>query len=590
MPQSVRRSQFITTYGPGAILEGQGGPRVVLSVEGSGILNGRRITDFEITDQRLSQVLLAGAGIVRIPSNSEVGVPERTAIYRTDRFPSWSLCVRHEDHVLYRKTEADDRACPRCPPLPTIGLAWERSNLEAIRFILACSAGHMDDVNWVGLIRHTTAGCRPDYLLWEGSGGALRHIQIRCPECRQSENLGSAYARDWPCRGRFPELRREVGCATGRAKIIQRGAANLRMAELVTALTIPPRVSPVHRILEGGLARGVIIAGRITTKAALVAALAPLVAQGLFKRTALEVIERNSDQDVDAAILDVAAPLAAGTVDDLKAEEFDRLQAAARDGAPIRPPTVPGEAPGFEVIRDDVRRIPAGIVLRVAPVSRLRVVMVQRGYRRLDPGNDLVDRRFAHEERDWYPGVELYGEGVFIDVDPDSEGGSDRTLLGEHAGRWYDAWIASLGSEPDDELHPTFVWWHSLAHRLIAALALDSGYSSASIRERVFVRADPVTGAASGGVLLYTAQPGGDGTLGGLVATVPDFERILDTATMDLDACSNDPLCDEESFTAGRANGAACYACLLISETSCEHRNTRLDRHVLIDNPLRVAP
>ena len=31
----------------------------------------------------------------------------------------------------------------------------------------------------------------------------------------------------------------------------------------------------------------------------------------------------------------------------------------------------------------------------------------------------------------------------------------------------------------EEYLHPVFVWWHTLSHRLITALSVDSGYSSA---------------------------------------------------------------------------------------------------------------
>ena len=129
-----------------------------------------------------------------------------------------------------------------------------------------------------------------------------------------------------------------------------------------------------------------------------------------------------------------------------------------------------------------------------------------------------------------------------------------------------------------------FVWWHTLAHRFINALAIDSGYSSSAVRERVFIEVGPDADATRGGVLLYTAQPGGDGTLGGLIALVPEFERVLISALRNLDACSNDPLCSEEAFSTGKYNGAACYACALVSETSCEHRNMRLDRNLLLRN------
>ncbi len=66
------------------------------------------------------------------------------------------------------------------------------------------------------------------------------------------------------------------------------------------------------------------------------------------------------------------------------------------------------------------------------------------------------------------------------------------------------------------QLHPVFVWWHTLAHRLINALSVDSGYSSAAVRERVYVYLNTTDGSFDGGILLYTVQPGGDGTLGGL--------------------------------------------------------------------------
>jgi len=121
-----------------------------------------------------------------------------------------------------------------------------------------------------------------------------------------------------------------------------------------------------------------------------------------------------------------------------------------------------------------------------------------------------------------------------------------------------------------DCLHPVFVWWHTLAHRLINALSVDSGYSSAAIRERIYLK--HTERRSTGGILLYTAQSGGDGTLGGLIATVPHFERGLQSALRDIHICSNHPLCSGNLFSPGKYNGVACYACELVSETSCEYR------------------
>jgi hypothetical protein len=79
-------------------------------------------------------------------------------------------------------------------------------------------------------------------------------------------------------------------------------------------------------------------------------------------------------------------------------------------------------------------------------------------------------------------------------------------------------------------------------------------------------------------------RPGGDGTLGDLVALVPYFEHILASALRYIDACSNDPLCGEETFGPGKYNGAACYTCARVSETSCEYRYVHLDRNLLLNH------
>ena len=178
-----------------------------------------------------------------------------------------------------------------------------------------------------------------------------------------------------------------------------------------------------------------------------------------------------------------------------------------------------------------------------------------------------------HGGRRWYPGVELFGEGIFIDLD-----GVPAALAGPRE----QAWQQKFAADPTQTLnHPVHVWWHSLSHRLLTALSVDSGYSSTAIRERTYLVPDS-NGVPHGGVLLYTVQPGGDGTLGGLMALVPQFRSVLDSALRELATCSNDPLCAEA--TASGADGAACYSCLLFSETSCEHRNRGLDRLLLLES------
>ena len=87
------------------------------------------------------------------------------------------------------------------------------------------------------------------------------------------------------------------------------------------------------------------------------------------------------------------------------------------------------------------------------------------------------------------------------------------------------------------------------------------------------------------GILIYTSSSDSEGTLGGLVKQgVPEkFFDLLNAALEKAKWCSFDPVCIEsESQGRDSLNGAACHACSLISETSCEKMNVFLDRSVLI--------
>jgi len=59
---------------------------------------------------------------------------------------------------------------------------------------------------------------------------------------------------------------------------------------------------------------------------------------------------------------------------------------------------------------------------------------------------------------------------------------------------------------------------HTIAHALMRRLALECGYSQASIRERLYALPAEDPYGPMAGILLYTAAPDSEGTLGGLVA------------------------------------------------------------------------
>ena len=127
---------------------------------------------------------------------------------------------------------------------------------------------------------------------------------------------------------------------------------------------------------------------------------------------------------------------------------------------------------------------------------------------------------------------------------------------------------------------------HSFAHALMRQLALECGYNAASLRERVYAQVCNAEQIAQAGVLIYTAAPDSEGTLGGLVhlGTEQTLNHHIRQALAQIHICASDPLCADHTPAQDRTSlhWSACHACLFSPETSCERGNKFLDRSLLI--------
>ncbi len=589
MGQAIRPSQFILSYGVGSIIEAPNGPRLIPIFEKWDLSrtvfsgSGSTVTRFRIEDRNAS-AQLNGGEIFEIPTNPQFDLPTAQPLFRTIRFPRWALCQRHR--ILYRLGSQGRSGCPSCGG--RVGDAQD----EAIRFVRACPNGHLDDVDWRGTV-HGGRPCPGDTFDWvEETGSDLKSVRIRCRTCGAEASLQDIYYRTSKCSGYFPEEGGTEPCDE-EASVILRSATSLRIPEVITSITIPPPALRIHILLsQPAIGKGLLslAASSNDPKGDLLRNLKTIAASrpDQIDPATIAEIERIPEDEVEKAINDLLAPAGGNkSMEQVKDEEFTALQDAAEHGYPPRPST----GPLFEVDRNAVVRLThsSGLVFRVTPVKRLRVVMVQRGYRRPVRGPTYPDGRpirlvetfYMKDGIRWYPGVALQGEGIFIDLP-----NGNPIFNEQRASLWFDRERGAHGTPEAYMYNPLFVWWHTLAHRLIYGLSIDSGYSSAAIRERVYFRERTRTRESSGGVLLYTSQQGSDGSLGGLIALCgqSEFSRVMAAAERNLNACSNDPLCSEHLE---RNNGAACYACLLVSETSCEFHNTYLDRLLLAGSLLR---
>lgn len=151
--------------------------------------------------------------------------------------------------------------------------------------------------------------------------------------------------------------------------------------------------------------------------------------------------------------------------------------------------------------------------VRVRLVEKLRETRVLWGFNRVFAESSydrasrkaLLRRTPARPRDRWLPAYAVSGEGIYLEVDTarlavweerlDVLARAD--LLTQRFTR-----LASDRGLQQRELSPRFVLLHTLAHLLINQLTYECGYSSASLRERLYVSPGPEGMAA---LLIYTA-------------------------------------------------------------------------------------
>ena len=94
-----------------------------------------------------------------------------------------------------------------------------------------------------------------------------------------------------------------------------------------------------------------------------------------------------------------------------------------------------------------------------------------------------------------------------------------------------------------------YILIHTFAHALMRQLALESGYSAASIRERIYARPGKKHSDPMAGLLIYTSAPDSEGTLGGLVnlGRTENLERHITAALEAARLCAAVPSAGAEA-------------------------------------------
>ena len=496
-------------------------------------------------------------------------------------FPEYLICPHSKCRRLAKYAEFDvhpfgavEYRCDNADAHP----GWKPTAFTA-RFMIACPKGHIDDFPWSQYVHKSSGSCAGPLALHDtGNSGTVSDLVVKCRSCGAKRSMAYAFKKGviGRCSGRWPWLSPgdKENCDQ-ESRTLLRGASNAYFSVMASAITIPPWSDPIH----GYLAKYRVILANVDSLEKLEQLFGMGVVPELTSRfTASQVWDAMSEKPAQEGLR--IAEWRALT----KADGY----ATSQDGCEFEsnPEIVP---PKFQ---DHIEQVMA--------VTRLREVRALRGFTRIDviaeAGDDdvsAVDVRMAKlvGERGfpWLPAVDLRGEGIFIRL---KEGGmhglqqwEKKKAVQEEATRLAEIWKQwRLDKEMPELPFPgmRMLLVHSLSHGLIRQLTLDSGYSSAAIRERLYVSNGEQPMA---GILLYTASNDSDGSLGGLVdqARSSRLEEVLSGALREAGLCAQDPLCGGREMEASVSlNGSACHACLLIAENSCERGNRLLDRNLLV--------
>lgn len=587
---SVRRSQLVSTFGIGAIIDLEKGSFMPMGLEDWE--RATRNPSLRIGEPRLEAML--DVNHFRLgPAKEDVpGTPfvrARSAAPAV-RFPEWHECPRcHRIGKQGAPFElAEDGARLRC--------LRDGVYTNPVRFVLACRRGHIDDFPWVWWAhRNRSQGvCESPslYLKSYGLSAALSDLYVQCNACSTQENpvrkgLGDSFrpkALDgFTCTGFRPWLYdREDGCDED-VRAIQRGASNVHFGVVCSALSIPPASEAACLIIQGK--RDVLDAVPEDTVLTVLEGLAP--EYGMTGDQLLLAYRQLS------AIKGQEATL---TESHSRIEEYAALSEDRAD------PVVSGVVPEF---RNRVVEPPSSLETwfdLIGAACRLREVRALAGFSRIEPypvAAESVSRAvregkvspLAKSPRSWLPGAEIRGEGIFFRFRTET----------------VDAWVAnnpglSLRAAALDarsrhmaedrgfartyKITPRLLLVHSFSHAVVRQISVECGYSASALRERLYASESDGTRAAMNGVLIYTGSPDSEGSLGGLVRLAepgllePIIQRTLEGAGW----CGSDPVCLETSLeqSGERVSGAACHCCLLLPETACEKFNRELDRAVLV--------
>lgn len=588
---NIRRSQLIVPFGVGSILNMLPNESLMLC----GLDEWDESAGEKVYDERLQKYLKVK--YFKIPVSKEnysKGLP-------FVRFPKWYYCPNcgslkplsewKKNWFEYYHQDLDH---PRC-----YKLGCREKLLNPSRFIIACKKGHIDDFPWIKWVHGNNLCSKPDlkYKIVGGSSG-LSSIQIICRNCPARKTMAGSFNKDvfkkigFKCTGGKPWQRKDNREKCEEYPItLQRGASNVYFPKVVSSICIPPYSDDICTKIQNTQEWKYLSSqtGGIDDE----------IKKSFIEKIAGDV---NESKDNIRKIIDRMLKSSSGDVERQSDIEYRYDEYRALNGD-VDTGQVNSKNFDIEIIHGKKYKIEG--MENVTLVHRLREIRSLVAFNRIQPiETDYFSDKEEEEEKEefssmriakkvdkiWLPAVEVNGEGIFFEFDKaiisqwknDKEIQNRVSILQKNSDN-----MSKTYHRPSKNITASFLLLHTFAHVLIRQLSFECGYSMASLRERMYC-GEINESSDMTGFLIYTAGGDLDGSMGGLVRQGrPDkLSDIIGKAIKKASWCSSDPACIESRGQGlGSLNLAACFACVLLPETSCETGNKFLDRAMLVGLP-----
>ncbi|WP_054956761.1 DUF1998 domain-containing protein [Paenibacillus dakarensis] len=616
----LRRSQLVTTFGPGALVVSPEGETAIIGSLDKWFYNQEMkkvasFDEYEVQEPRLKSLL--NVKKLLLPPDFRPGykykkqgssfVQTNTDLYiPLLRFPTWHFCPKCKTlHQAPMSSRTNWLECRECN---------DRKKMIQVPFVIVCSQGHISEFPWREWVHSDeNAVCGGSLKLLSTGGTTLDSLKVKCSGCGEERSLRGIMTRAetgddngismlgrmlnkdkeklYQCPGNTPwfgsDKDREP-CSCYPIAVLK-NASNVYFPRTLSAIHLPGENLQVEELLELFEAYGVTVSwlesyDSIESKVNFVRRICPPHIQEYSLsdiETAIAYVESSEE------LVDSEGVRERWVERELRKKEFEMLIKE------VNTPTLK-IAPEWDQHSYDASR-PITLFSNINRVTKLKETIVLTGFGRLDTGEQELGLQTVKKGRehlfknpnlsanDWLPAFKVYGEGIFFTINTEQLLAWEKLPgVQKYFNKLLRRFLQINSKVSEDMMSPSYVLLHTLAHVIIDQLALTCGYNSTSIRERLYLDKDQA------GILIYTSSGDSEGTFGGLVrmGKQDSFFPLVQEAIERAGWCSSDPICTEIGMADGQGlhllNGAACHSCCYLPETSCELGNLFLDRVLLV--------